>query len=520
MIKSAVWTRIAKRLTQNAVFIFLFLVSCFLLLVDNAHAQSACDTPAQSSQEAINQLNKCAIEKDIFDDKIFNLNQITGTTDSLLNLLTGGSQLHPETNQVTAGGGALAASGNFIAALYSTPPVSGIQYFAGEIQKFNPVQPTYAQSTTIGFQALQPVQEIWTAFRNISYVGFVIVFVIIGFMIMFRAHISPQAVATIQDSVPRIVVALILVTFSYAIAGLMVDLMFVVLNVIVNTLITLDLLGQNANTVLTNNVFDIIFKSYPGIIKTVFETVLASITNVLKLGFLDDIIGFFGGSIMAIVAAIAILYVTFRIFLALLMAYVMVIILTIAAPFFFLIQALPGNNGAKEWFKQMAANVSVFPTVAIMFLFAGMLSGISALGGGGGSVQPLTGGDLSQFPLLVGGISTEMIGKLIGIGFLLMTPEAANMVKGFITGQGRGGGGAFGGAALGGAIGGALGAGYAPVGAALGRAGRAAWERGPIAERVRAGQIKRERKAYERAGWTMPGAPAETKPKAKSGGQS
>src|SRR3990167_7552472 len=241
-IAAALFLLNVKRLTTNAVlttffFSFLFLLTSYFILhtsyFGTAHAQ-ACDAPALSSQEAINQLNKCAIEKDIFDDKIFNLNQISGTTDSLYNLITGSSQLHPETNTVTQNWGALASVSNMTMALYKAPPASGVQYLAGEFQKFNPVQPAYAQG--IGFSALTPVQKIWTAFRNLSYVGFVIVFVIIGFMIMLRAHISPQTVATIQDSIPRLVVALILVTFSYAIAGLFIDVMFLLLNIVINFL--------------------------------------------------------------------------------------------------------------------------------------------------------------------------------------------------------------------------------------------------------------------------------------------
>src|SRR3989344_3570922 len=213
-IAAALFLLNVKRLTTNAVlavffFSFLFLLTSYFILhtsyFGTANAQ-ACNAQSFSTQETINNLNKCAIEKDVFDDKIFNLNQILGTTDSLYTSLTGISLAHPETNQVTQGKGALAGMGRMVAALYREQPVSGVQFFAHEIQKFNPVQPVYAQG--VGYDALIPVQELWRVFRNISYVLFVIVFVIIGFMIMLRAHISPQAVATIQDSIPRLVVAL------------------------------------------------------------------------------------------------------------------------------------------------------------------------------------------------------------------------------------------------------------------------------------------------------------------------
>jgi hypothetical protein len=486
--------------------VLIVLTSYFILhssYIGNVHAQAdACTAdPNLTVQEAIDKINKCAIQKDIFDDKVFNLNQLTGTTDSIYNLLTGRSQLHPETDEVTAGRGALAASSRLVATLYSVPPVSGVEYFASEIQKFNPVQPAYAQGK--GYDVLTPVKDLWTAFRNIAYVGFVIVFVIMGFMIMFRAHISPQAVATVQDSIPRIVVALILVTFSYAIAGLMIDVMFLFLNIVIRALHQqIPTLGST-DYVFTQSVFGVILGSWKDIFVEVAKALMALVDSVLDLPLkLDKLIGFFGGSIGAIVVGIALLFIMFRVFFMLLMAYAMIIILTMAAPFFFLIQALPGNNGAKEWFKQMAANISVFPVTALMFIFAGILGGIGALGGGTGSaVQP---GQIGPFPLLVGDIDTTVISKFIAIGFLLMTPSAADMVKKFIGAQGLGGPGG-----VGAAIGAGIGAGAAVVGAGARGAAGAAWQRGPIATRLRAGQLMREKVAYKKAGLLMPGAKRE-----------
>lgn len=411
----------------------LLFIFYFLLLPRPAQAQPTptqnCTITATSAKDAIDVVNKCAIEANIYDDKLFNLNQIAGTADSLLTLLTGSSQLHPETNLATKNSGALASSGKMLTAMYSAPPVSGVEYFAQQFRKVNPIQPAYAQ-TGIGFDALQPVQEIWSVFRNLAYVGFVIVFVIMGFMIMFRAHISPQAVATVQDSVPRIVVALILVTFSYAIAGLMIDIMFVFLNVVITSLQQLGVISDASNIVFKQSIFGAITASWKDVVGSVSGALSDIIQNTIDLGDflkLDWILGNFGGAIAGIVVGVALLFIMFRVFFMLLMAYATIIILTMAAPFFFLMQALPGNNSARSWFQQMAANVAVFPVVAIMLIFAGILGGIEALGGIGSSA--INEGSVGQFPLLAGDIKGEHIGKLIGIGFLLMTPSAAELVK-------------------------------------------------------------------------------------------
>ena len=470
----------------------LFLISCFFFLVRGVHAASECDrgsTPPATDPEAIDKINKCAIEKNIFDDKIFNLNQIAGTTDSLYSLLTGRSRLHPETDNITQKSGALASTGHLVAAIYSSPPISGVQYFAEEFRNLNPVQPVYAQEGTIGFDALKPVQQVWTVFRNISYIGFVLVFVIMGFMIMFRAHISPQAVATVQDSIPRIVIALILVTFSYALAGLMVDIMFLVLNIIINTLQTSGIL-DSGQYVFHQNVFQVVTGSWVDTVKVVANSIANLIDDVVSLPFkLDKIIAVFGGGVAGIIVGIAMLFIMFRIFLMLLMAYVMIIVLTMFAPFFFLFQALPGRNGASEWFKQMASNVAIFPTVAIMFILAGVIGGVSKLGSTTG--HSLIGqGQIGQFPLLAGNLSTEAIGGLIGIGFLLLTPSAAELVKNAIGAKGP---------QLGGGIGASLAGGAAVVGGAARRGGGALWERGPIAERMDSGRLLRQEAAAKRA---------------------
>lgn len=460
-----------------SVVLFLFLVSSLLFIVAPrpAHALAPSPSPAAecqvppdaTAQQIIDAFNKCAIKKNVFDDKVFNTNQIAGTIDSLNTHILGLSYLHPETNELTAGRGALAATTGLMAGLYSRPPASGVQYFAQEIQKFNPVQPAYAQG--FGYGALTPVKNLWEAFRNIAYLGFVIIFVIMGFMIMFRAHISPQAVATVQDSLPRIVVALILVTFSYAIAGLMIDLMFLGLNIALRALPS-DLInfGTASGIVFDQSIFHVITGAWDDIFLTTASAIKSILNNVF-----DDVFG--GGSIAGIltfpfewglagiaglIVAIAALFIMFKVFLMLLMAYVMILIMTIASPFYFLIQALPGNNGAKEWFKQMAANLAVFPAVALMIIFAGIVGGIGAFGGTGEGAFGGADSEALKFPLLVGGLDSGAIGKIIALGVLFMTPEAAKMIKEAIGAKGIGGG-----AGAGAAIGGALGAGAGVLGA-------------------------------------------------------
>lgn len=347
-------------------------------------------------------------------------------------LTTGSAPATPQVAHILKDTSALAATSNMIAAIYSHPPASGVEYFAQELRNFNPIQPAYAQvgGAGIGYNALSPVQGLWSAIRNISYIGFVIVFVVIGFMIMLRARISPQAVATIQDSIPRIIIALILVTFSYAIVGLIIDVMFLFLNFMISALQQAGLIDTaKANSIIFDqSILGTIMGAWGEIVNNTSDAVSSLIEQVVTFNnILEKLLGSTLGGIAGVIVGIAALFITVKILFMLLMAYVSIIIFTVFAPFLLLFQALPGNNGARDWFKQLIANIAVFPVVALMVLFAGILGNITSWTGV--NRQVIGSGDVGQFPLLSGGINVAVIGYLIGLGFLFMVPSAANMIK-------------------------------------------------------------------------------------------
>lgn len=132
---------------------------------------------------------------------------------------------------VDQGGGAIGMMGGLIAATY-TPPLHTGDYFDYLAQNFGVVKKAYAQG--VGFTGLKPLAGTWTVFRNIVYLLFVIVFVVIGFAVMLRIKIDPRTVMTIENQIPKIIIGIVLVTFSFPIAGLLIDFMYVVIYVIIN----------------------------------------------------------------------------------------------------------------------------------------------------------------------------------------------------------------------------------------------------------------------------------------------
>ena len=124
------------------------------------------------------------------------------------------------------GNGVIPEVSNAIAALFN-PPASAQTYLADVMESAHIIPKAQAQG--LGFSALDPILNVWKIFRNVAYLFFVIIFLIAGFMIMFRQKISGQAVVTAQQALPGVIVALIFVTFSYAIAGFLIDLMYLLM---------------------------------------------------------------------------------------------------------------------------------------------------------------------------------------------------------------------------------------------------------------------------------------------------
>ncbi|HLC94117.1 MAG TPA: hypothetical protein VJH96_00940 [Patescibacteria group bacterium] len=125
--------------------------------------------------------------------------------------------------------------GNLMVMPYANPPASGM-YFAYDSLKNAGFIPRAYAAEGIGFASIKPMIGIWKAFRNVAYLILVLVLVLIGFMIMFRMKLNPQTVISVENTLPRIVMSLIFITFSFAIAGFLIDLMYVTIAVAINVI--------------------------------------------------------------------------------------------------------------------------------------------------------------------------------------------------------------------------------------------------------------------------------------------
>ncbi len=341
-----------------------------------------------------------------------------------------------------SGGGAIYALGGLIGQMYARPPASSYEYLADLGKNFGLVSPVYAQG--IGFSGLTPILGLWKAFRNIAYFFFVVIFVGMGLAIMFRVKVDPKTVITVQNALPKIVIALILVTFSYAIAGLLIDLIYLLLAVVITALGSAGLIkdtgviqGQYFGGGFMNvvgAVFGAGTRSIDDLVKFVFPigttvgpAIGAIVGGIIGGGLPGAAVGgiaglFLGGAVGSIIGILILLllllYIIFKLFLTLLNAYISIILGVIFAPFQIMLGALPGSPGFSGWLKSLLANILVFPVVATLLLIGTILTSSNP--------QGLWAPPMLAFP----GATASAVTAIIGLGILLATLRAAEMTKG------------------------------------------------------------------------------------------
>lgn len=326
----------------------------------------------------------------------------------------------PNSTQFARKGGVIEDTGSFIAYLY-TPPASSQLYIADILNSANIATPAYAQG--LGFSSLSPVLEVWKLFRNLAYFFFVVIFLAIGFLIMLRHKVGGQTVVTAQQAIPKTIIALLAVTFSYAIAGVLIDLMYLSMFLLVNIF---ESSASDINKSLFRIGYDMLVAD--GLAVDSFDAVKNFIDQALDVGAgpINDVIGLLGGLTFAVIISIAIVIGIFRLFFELLKTYISIIISITLAPITLMLGALPGKNMFGRWVRGLVGNLAAFPIVLLIFILYRKLSETNSIQQGG--FVP---------PFLIGSGSGQAIVSMIGIGLLLIMTDLVKKGKELL-GAGKG----------------------------------------------------------------------------------
>ena len=415
------------------------------------------------------------------------------------------------TKAENVGGGAITFVSHAIGGTFNIP-VSSSQYAYALKDQFGISKSAYAQETGYGFRSLGPILQVWKAFRNLVFLFFVLIFSAIGIGIMFRFKMDARTVMTIQNQIPKLTIGLVLITFSYAIAGFLIDMMYVVVYLFINvgsnvystsglgslsapslnstpfgfvnslySSFEIPIVGFNTGIIgvaggASGSVGNIITGLFDGFLDSVLgsafkllispmgvallpvkavcsmASAIPHLSSLPLLGVIDKIpvigsIPLIGGggpecglpdavanigqsiikgivSLLAfIVILVAILVSLFRLWFALIKAYLFILLDIVFAPFWIAAGLLPGGGlGFGAWFRDVLANLAVFPVV-IGILIIGRIF-IDAFGN--------TKGDYFVPPLIGNPGDPSEIGTLIGLGMILLTPQLIDTVKGML----------------------------------------------------------------------------------------
>lgn len=348
----------------------------------------------------------------------------------------------------------------------SRPPISGIFYLKNIGQKLKLIPEAQAQAG-FGFGSLNPVLNLWKASRDITFALFVLIILVLAFMIMFRVKISPQTVITAQSALPKVAIALVLVTFSYAIAGLAIDLMYVVIGLITTVLISTDFLADSTKwadlfNFLTNGplnsgafgLMSIYFSLFPvALIASLFQALGSSVMGILTFG-----LGLVLLPIILVVISIVLLVAVLKLLWLLLVTFANIVLLIVVAPFMIAIGAITPGGGFGTWLRSLVSHLAVYPIVGGMFTLSYIFlvgSIYSIFSSSGGAVKEifdlivsiqhkfspidfnpeLLGSKMWSPPLTVGTGMSSLLWLGLSLVLVIMTPQVANMIKALIQGK-------------------------------------------------------------------------------------
>lgn len=350
---------------------------------------------------------------------------------------------------VGASGALLPTVGRVIAMTIENQP-SSKEYVADVLDNIGipSISRAYAQGT--GYQALTSFLPFWKVFRNLAYSLYIIMFVVVGIMIMLRTKVNAQTIITIQTALPNLLITLLLITFSYAIVGFMIDLMYFLIYLTVYLIGSVGIIDSSKmiTRLMSYSAWSVIFEGRNSIISAV-----ASAIGGVLWGLGTGMLGVAGAVIsmvspMYLIVAVAFAIAMLKLMVALIKAYIMVIVQTVTAPVQILMNAMPGSKAFSTWLKTTASYLIPFPVAACMFIFSAILVGNptnkTLLNDFGGDANPFGVNQsaeiyqnrenvwLPPFTLTDAKANNTDILTLIGFFIFLMTPAAVKMAQDYL----------------------------------------------------------------------------------------
>lgn len=314
-------------------------------------------------------------------------------------------------------------------------PISGINYFKHVSSRFKIVPEAAAQNGGFGYNtAALSLIPIWSTVRNLSYGFVVIATMILAFMVMFQVKINPQTMITVQSSIPRVIGAAILITFSYAIAGFIIDLMYVFIGLIA-MVISSSGLSQADSIQIFSSLTDKDLLLYSYLYWSIFShTAFAISKNAGVYGIIIFIV--------ALLAIFTVLSSSVKIIVMTIKNFALLVIAIITGPLEIMLGIITQSTGFGSWLKKIIGYSIFYPVLGLLYFLAFFFL---FQGGSGLTVDsttpffptpdfipasswspPLTAINLGQSPILWVAISYVIFVEI---------PKVSEMIQSFISGK-------------------------------------------------------------------------------------
>jgi hypothetical protein len=328
---------------------------------------------------------------------------------------------------------------------------------------------------------------------------------------MFRVKLSPQVVISVQSALPKLIIALILVTFSFAIAGFMIDIMYVIMGIF-SMFIAGSVSSDPAWGVagVTNYVFNFIngtalpFVNGGLAILVYLVIYLVLFVIALVFAFIAAVLGLNISSVIFTLCLVifAVILIFIIIWYMLKVTYVLyknlaaVYGLIIIAPLQITTGVLFPQAGFGSWLKKLFSKLMIFPLTGMFIYLANLLCiysiRLSIVGiAQDNFLMPVwnnilillarLGINVSQNLIITGEWAPPMLGNaasasaiafmLMSVGLIMMLPKIGESIESFMAGKG------FAGTAIGEAMGPFGTFGKSAVGSVTGAYQRGAGER-------------------------------------------
>lgn len=323
-----------------------------------------------------------------------------------------------------------------------------------------------------GYDLLRPIYAFWSWSLNFVFGFLVLLIIVIAFAIMFRQRLGGSAEITLQNAIPSIAMALILVPLSYAISGLFIDAITLGTNAAHGFLLGP---GSPGNQVYTNrpdqdstdetedrglyaddykvNVWHIrdridLRPSAEGVATDIGNSLdttdaagslLKGIFNVIAI-FVRILPGDEGGgeyawfgNIINIIVGLATFWTALRIFWHLLQKYLLMTVMPIFSPFVFATSAIPGTGtkNIMNYAKMLGSGSAAYVVTYFMFLLTMVFTSPGFVSSApsvqfSGYVPPLLG--ISEFLRTqagqAGGTTLgQLVFILVGLGIYFSIPK-------------------------------------------------------------------------------------------------